>query len=139
MKKKIGLLAGGSGIAPCLQILKEVFEKRPEDKTEVSLLFGAPDLSELVYREEIQEIVKQDPLLKVKFMVDKVLPGTFPSFVVNFLKKNLISSPKKDQTLPNGIGVGFITKDLMAQQLPKPEEDCLIILCGVCLFFFNVI
>ena len=42
MVKKIGLLAGGSGIAPCLQILKEVHENRPNDQTEISLLFGAP-------------------------------------------------------------------------------------------------
>ena len=53
--------------------------------------------------------------MKVKYTVDKVLPG---------------------ETLPEGVGVGFITKDMMAEKLPKPTDDCMMILCGVCLFFF---
>ena len=37
--KKLGLIAGGTGITPMLQLVRQIL-KDPEDKTEVSLLFA---------------------------------------------------------------------------------------------------
>merc|ERR1719362_1447786 len=39
MKSKIGMIAGGSGITPMLQVIREVL-KTPEDKTQLTLIFG---------------------------------------------------------------------------------------------------
>ena len=37
--KKVGMIAGGTGITPMLQLIRQIL-KNKEDKTEVSLLFA---------------------------------------------------------------------------------------------------
>jgi NAD(P)H-flavin reductase len=35
----VGLIAGGTGITPCYQLIKAIF-KNPNDKTKVTLVYG---------------------------------------------------------------------------------------------------
>jgi cytochrome-b5 reductase len=35
----VGLIAGGTGITPCYQLIKAIF-KNPDDKTKVTLVYG---------------------------------------------------------------------------------------------------
>lgn len=118
MVKKLGMIAGGSGIAPCLQILREIHQNRSIDKTEVTLLYGSPSLKEMVYMEEIEKIAHSDPLKSIKthYFVGKL--------------------PENSKECPKGVSVGFITKEIMEKLLPKPTDNCLNLICGVCIYIF---
>merc|ERR1719159_1670089 len=52
MKKRIGMVAGGSGITPMLQVLKEIL-KNPEDGTEVTLIYANQTPSDILLRKEL--------------------------------------------------------------------------------------
>ena len=55
MKRRIGMIAGGTGITPMLQIIREILEN-PEDKTEVSLLFANNAEEDILMRDELDRL-----------------------------------------------------------------------------------
>eukprot|EP00931_Biecheleriopsis_adriatica_P031855 TRINITY_DN18633_c0_g1_i1.p1 TRINITY_DN18633_c0_g1~~TRINITY_DN18633_c0_g1_i1.p1 ORF type:complete len:235 (+),score=37.51 TRINITY_DN18633_c0_g1_i1:150-854(+) len=55
MKRTIGMIAGGSGITPMLQIIKEVL-KNPDDKTKLTLLFANQTPKDILIREELDQL-----------------------------------------------------------------------------------
>ncbi|KAK8939967.1 NADH-cytochrome b5 reductase-like protein [Platanthera guangdongensis] len=104
MKKKIGMVAGGTGITPMLQIIKAIV-KNPDDNTQVSLVYG--------------NVSPDDVLLKGE--LDR-LAATYPNFKVFYT----VDHPTKTW---RG-GSGFISKDTLLKALPGPSEDTLILVCG---------
>ena len=104
MKKKIGLIAGGTGITPMLQIIKEVL-KNPDDRTELHLVFA--------------NNTEEDILLK------QVL-DTFAAKHKNFKVTYVLSQPSA-----NWKGLkGFVSADIVNTYLPKPSADNIIFVCG---------
>ena len=61
---KINMFACGSGITPMWQILKAV-ARNPEDKTEVVLIHGCHDESELAMRKELNELVAKHSNIRI--------------------------------------------------------------------------
>lgn len=104
MKKHIGMIAGGTGITPMLQVIEAVL-RNPDDNTQVSFLYAnnSPD----------------DILLKQRL---DVLASSHPNFKVYYT----VSKPSKDW---KG-GVGHVSKDMVVKGLPKPGKDTLILVCG---------
>jgi len=107
MKKKIGMVAGGSGITPMLQVLKEIL-KNPKDKTEVTLIFGNQTPADILCRKELDALVASSKgQLKVFYVVDK------------------------NDTNDRGIKhVGFVDQKLASSVLPAPSPDTLVYVCG---------
>ncbi|EIE21212.1 cytochrome-b5 reductase like protein [Coccomyxa subellipsoidea C-169] len=105
MKKKIGMIAGGTGITPMLQVASEVL-RNPDDKTEVSLVFGNVSEDDILLRKEIDEMAKKHSNFKVYYVVDK--PTSF------FWRG----------------GKGYITEDTVKKHLPPPSDVSLILVCG---------
>ena len=58
--KKIGMIAGGTGITPCLQLVRQVF-KDPEDKTNLWLLYANQTEDDILLRKELEEVAEQQP------------------------------------------------------------------------------
>ncbi|KAF7838678.1 NADH-cytochrome b5 reductase-like protein [Senna tora] len=104
MKKHIGMVAGGTGLTPMLQVIEAIL-KNPDDKTQISFLYAnnTPD----------------DILLKQKL---DLLAASHPNFKVYYT----VSSPSKTW---KG-GVGHISKDMAEKGLPNPSDDTLILVCG---------
>lgn len=104
--KKIGMLAGGTGITPMYQLIRAICED-PRDTTEVSLIYANRTEGDILLREEIERFARRYPLnLKVHYLLD---------------------SPPENWTY----GVGFVTKDLMAEKFPDPRaEGSKVMLCG---------
>jgi cytochrome-b5 reductase len=70
MKRKIGMVAGGTGIAPMLQIIREVLSN-PEDATEVSLVFANVSESDILLRDELDALQYLYPNFKIFYTLDK--------------------------------------------------------------------
>mmetsp|Transcript_1785 Transcript_1785/g.2495 ORF Transcript_1785/g.2495 Transcript_1785/m.2495 type:complete len:316 (+) Transcript_1785:304-1251(+) len=104
----IGMIAGGTGITPMLQILHAIFE-RPNDKTVVSLIYANQTEDDILVREELENLAKEYPnQFKLHYTVDK--------------------APSDDWKY----SVGFVTKDMIDAHLPKKQSNghTQIYMCG---------
>ncbi|KAH9255579.1 hypothetical protein BASA81_006409 [Batrachochytrium salamandrivorans] len=104
MVKKIGLVAGGTGVTPMLQVIREVLSN-PADLTELSLVFANQTELDILLREELDALAYLYPNFRVYYTVDKASKGWTG-------------------------GVGFVSQEMIHKRLPKPEEDCLVLVCG---------
>ncbi|XP_033882887.1 NADH-cytochrome b5 reductase 3-like isoform X2 [Acipenser ruthenus] len=103
--KQIGMIAGGTGITPMLQVIRAIM-KDPEDKTVCYLLFANQTEKDILLRPELEEIT-------VKY------PSRF------HLWYTLDRAPEDWE-----YSQGFINEEIIKDQMPPPGDDTLILLCG---------
>ncbi|KDN39918.1 NADH-cytochrome b5 reductase 1 [Tilletiaria anomala UBC 951] len=103
--RRIGMIAGGTGITPCLQIIRAAM-KNPDDKTRIDLIYANVKESDILLREELDREAKAHP--------DK--------FTVHYF---LNEPPAGWQG-----GTGFVTKEAIKEKLPAPADDIKILMCG---------
>ena len=99
---KLGLIAGGTGITPMLQIIRAVL-KNPQDKTQLWLIFANKTEDDILLREELEAIPKSR--LKLFYTLDEPPKGW------------------------KG-GAGFISEEMCKNHLPAPGPDVMIFNCG---------
>lgn len=104
MKKQIGMVAGGTGITPMLQVIDAIVSN-PEDNTQVSLVFANTSPADILLKAKLDAMSFAHPNFKVFYVVD---------------------NPSEDW---KG-GKGFISKDVLLKGLPSPSDDTLILVCG---------
>jgi len=107
--KNVGMIAGGSGITPMLQIVRAV-QKDPTDHTHKSLIFGNVSVGDILLKDELDAVVKgaAGGRFKLHYCVDKA-----PDTPVDYEHST-----------------GFINADLIKKHLPPPAKDSLVLLCG---------
>ncbi|KAG0190744.1 NADH-cytochrome b5 reductase [Apophysomyces sp. BC1034] len=106
--ENVGMIAGGTGITPMLQIIRRVFdEKSADDKTKITLIFANEKEEDILLKDELDAIAKQNPdRFKVVYALNKPPQGW--------------SGP-----------TGFVTGDLVKSHLPGPEnEKAIVFVCG---------
>ena len=105
MVREIGMLAGGTGITPMLQIIRAIM-KNPEDKTRVTLVYANVTTDDILLKEDLENLAKKYPeKLNLHLVVEKPL-----------------------ETWTGG--VGFITEAMIQEHCPPPAEDIKILICG---------
>ncbi|KAJ1390214.1 Riboflavin synthase-like beta-barrel [Sesbania bispinosa] len=104
MKKHIGMIAGGTGITPMLQVIEAIL-KNPDDKTQISLLYANVSPDDILLKQKLDILATSHPNLKIFYTVD---------------------NPTKNW---KG-GAGYISKDVVVKGLPGPSDDTLILVCG---------
>ena len=68
----IGMIAGGTGITPMLQVIDEIIEN-PADKTKVSLIFANQSVNDILLKEQLDKREQLHPdQLKIYYVVDKL-------------------------------------------------------------------
>ncbi|CAH1787559.1 unnamed protein product [Owenia fusiformis] len=103
--KNIGMIAGGTGITPMLQLVRQVF-KDPSDNSSLSLIFANQTEEDILLRAELEEIAAEQPdRFKLWYTVDR---------------------PKEDWKYSSG----FISAEMIQEHLPPPGADTLIVMCG---------
>ncbi|KAI1841879.1 hypothetical protein JX266_011957 [Neoarthrinium moseri] len=103
--KKIGMLAGGTGITPMYQLIRAICED-DRDTTEISLIYANRTEDDILLRDELEVMAKKYPK--------------------NFKLFYLLDSPP-----PNwSYGSGYVTKDMMAARFPAPSADSKVMICG---------
>jgi cytochrome-b5 reductase len=105
MKRAFGMLAGGTGITPMLQVIQAIL-KNPADRTQVSLIFANVSEEDILLRSTLEELAAKNPdRFKLHFTLDK---------------------PPADWKHSQG----FITADMVAEHCPAPADDAMILMCG---------
>lgn len=76
--KRLGMIAGGTGITPMLQLARAIL-KDPEDPTQCFLLFANQTEKDIILREDLEELQAQHPgRFKLWFTLDHPPAGTSP-------------------------------------------------------------
>lgn len=105
MASHIGLIAGGTGITPVLQVARTMLED-PEDSTKISLIVANVSPSDILLEKELNE------------MKD--------SFSDRFSVTYLVNSGDEKWKGPTGL----VTPELIKEHLPAPNTNCRILICG---------
>lgn len=72
MARELGMIAGGTGITPIMQVIKAVL-RDPEDKTKMSLVFGNLTEDDILLYDELRELAARNPdRFRVFFVVNEV-------------------------------------------------------------------
>ncbi|XP_055365750.1 NADH-cytochrome b5 reductase 2 isoform X2 [Betta splendens] len=103
--KHIGMIAGGTGITPMLQLIHSI-TANPTDNTKCSIIFANQSEKDILLRTELEDTKKNYPdKVSLWFTLDKPSQGWSYSS-------------------------GFVTYDMIKEHLPAPSHDVLIVLCG---------
>jgi cytochrome-b5 reductase len=105
MVREMGMLAGGTGITPMLQIIRAIM-KNPEDTTRVHLIYANVTTEDILLREDLENLAIQYP--------DK------------FRLHLVVEKPLETWTG----GVGFISEAMIREYCPPPAKDIKILICG---------
>jgi len=103
--KKLGMMAGGTGLTPMLQVADAIL-KDPKDSTVISLLYANQTEDDILLRD--------------------VLDGWAAKYPGRFKVWYTLDRPPADWKYSSG----FITDTMIAEHLPGPREDSLICMCG---------
>ncbi|KAJ3525080.1 hypothetical protein NMY22_g10722 [Coprinellus aureogranulatus] len=102
----LGMIAGGTGIAPMIQIIRAVL-RNPEDRTTVSLIYANVNEADILLHKELKDLEAQH---SKRFKIFYVL-----------------NNPPAGWTG----GVGFVTKEHIQAYLQNPgETNSKILICG---------
>ncbi|NXR01004.1 NB5R3 reductase, partial [Sagittarius serpentarius] len=103
--KYVGMIAGGTGITPMLQIIRAIIKDK-DDPTICQLLFANQTEKDILLRSELEEIQVQNP-------------GRFKCwYTVDRAPENWDYSQ------------GFVNQEMIRDHLPPPQNDVLILMCG---------
>lgn len=106
MVKRFGMIAGGTGITPMLQITKAIVRGRSAgDTTEVDLIFANVNAEDILLKEELDTLAKKDKGFRVHYV---------------------LNNPPEGWTG----GVGFVTAEMIKRLLPPPSGDMKLLVCG---------
>ncbi|KXX78212.1 NADH-cytochrome b5 reductase 1 [Madurella mycetomatis] len=106
MVRHFGMIAGGTGITPMLQVIRAIVRGRKAgDRTEVDLIFANVTEQDILLREDLDQLAREDKGFRVHYVLDKPPAGWTG-------------------------GVGYVTADMITKWLPKPADDVKILLCG---------
>ena len=105
--KHFGMIAGGTGITPMLQVIHAIV-RDPNDEVKVSLIYANQTEDDILVREELESLVKDYP---DRFTLHYTLDHPPSEWIYS---------------------TGFITKEMIQKYLPAPAADktTQILMCG---------
>ncbi|XP_067643760.1 NADH-cytochrome b5 reductase 3 isoform X2 [Eurosta solidaginis] len=104
--KRVNMIAGGTGITPMLQLIRDVLKHNDKDKTELALLSANQSESDILCRNELDDLVKKYPeQLKVWYTVDRAAEAW-------------------------SYNIGHVNDEMMRAHLFPPSAQTLCLLCG---------
>ena len=103
MAKRVGFVAGGTGITPMISIIRWILAEGIE--AELFLIFANKTEADIILRDEWKRAVREHPNFHCYHVLEQPSPGW------------------------RG-GTGRVTIDILRQHLPSPSPDTCIFLCG---------
>ena len=121
--RHFGMIAGGTGITPMLQIVRAIVRGRQAgDKTEVDLIFANVTKEDILLREDLDSLTKADSGIRVHYVLDNPPEGWTGG--VGYVTPDMITV-RNPNHLPE-----LHTNEMLQKWLPKPADDVKILLCG---------
>jgi len=106
MVRRFGMIAGGTGITPMLQVIRAIIRGRAAgDRTEVDLIFANVNKEDILLQEDLDTLAKEDAHFRIHYVLNNPPEGW------------------------KG-GVGFVTAEMIKDHLPSPAKDIKILICG---------
>lgn len=105
---KVGMVAGGSGITPMLQLIRAIFDN-PKDQTQVWLIFCNHSVEHIIARQQLEELERNFPQRFRLHHVIKLEEGT---------------------DALDSCSIGRISVQTLHDHLPPPRDDTMIIHSG---------
>lgn len=103
--KMIGMMAGGTGITPMLQVIRAIL-KDPEDDTKISLIFGNQTEEDILVRDMLEAEAERHPeRFRLWYTLDR---------------------PPQEWKY----STGFINEQMIKRHMPPPGDDSVILMCG---------
>ncbi|KAL4224696.1 NADH-cytochrome b5 reductase 3 [Mactra antiquata] len=103
--KKVGMIAGGTGITPMLQLIRQVLKDK-DDKTSLWLLFANQTEEDILLRPELEDLQQTyGDRFKLWYTLDR---------------------PPTDWKYSSG----FINDEMIKNHLPAPDDDSIVLMCG---------
>ena len=72
--KHFGMIAGGTGITPMLQIIRAILRGRPrnggKDTTEVDLIFANVNADDILLKDDLDRLAREDPGFRVYYVLN---------------------------------------------------------------------
>ncbi|XP_010632699.1 NADH-cytochrome b5 reductase 3 [Fukomys damarensis] len=103
--KSVGMIAGGTGITPMLQVIRAIL-KDPDDHTVCYLLFANQTEKDILLRPELEELRNaHSTRFKLWYTLDRAPEGWDYS-------------------------QGFVNEEMIRDHLPAPGEQTLVLMCG---------
>ncbi|CAH0049343.1 unnamed protein product [Clonostachys solani] len=133
MVRHFGMIAGGTGITPMLQVIRAIVRGREKgDRTEVDLIFANVTAQDILLQEDLDSLTKEDAGIRVHYVLDKPPEGWTGG--VGYVTADMITVSQIPLPLFLRIGVPFpsdrITDPSLQKWLPKPADDVKVLLCG---------
>ena len=79
MVRHLGMIAGGTGITPMLQVVKAIIRGRPrnggKDQTKVDLIFANVNKEDILLREDLDALAKEDDKFRVHYVLNNPPEG----------------------------------------------------------------
>jgi len=105
--QKIGMVCGGTGITPMLQIVDEIVSNS-RDKTQVSMIFGNVSIDDILLKKELEAIRQKHENIHIRFIIDK--------------------APTDGREWNED--VGYVTEDTLKKWIFPAGLDAITFLCG---------
>lgn len=102
--RELGMIAGGTGITPMLQIIRAAL-KDPKDTTKINLIYANVNESDILCRKELDDLAAKNKQFNVHYFLNNPPEGW------------------------KG-GEGFVSKEAIEKNFPKPADDIKVLLCG---------
>lgn len=110
MKKTIGMVAGGTGITPMLQVIQEALSHH-DDNTQMTLIFANQSEQDILLKSLLDELAILYPTrFKVVYCCD--------------------APADKDAFIKAGGHVGYVNEDLLRKYLAPASDDAMVLVCG---------
>lgn len=105
MTKRLGMVAGGTGITPMYQLIRAICEDKTDD-TQVSLIYANRSPEDILLRTQLERYQQMAPKkFKIYYVVDNAPQGWTG-------------------------GVGRMSKQTLQDNLPPASADTKVLLCG---------
>ena len=104
--RRVGMIAGGTGITPMLQVMRAAFRDQPGDATKLSLLFANQTEDDILLKDELDACERDHENFVAHYTIDKAK------------RKGWTGS------------TGFVTAEMIKEHMPPPGPYTQILLCG---------
>uniref|UniRef100_U5ET56 NADH-cytochrome b5 reductase n=1 Tax=Corethrella appendiculata TaxID=1370023 RepID=U5ET56_9DIPT len=103
---QVGLIAGGTGITPMLQLIREILKRSDTDNTQLSLIFANQTENDILLRNELEQLAeKHSKQFKLWYTLD---------------------TPPENWKYSKG----FINDTMITEHLFEPSDQTLTLMCG---------